>query len=136
MFLSIIVIIIYNKWITKTTQQQLYSDVDLIPKRKVGLVLGASKTNSNGRDNLYFKFRIMAAYQLFKAEKIHYLLLSGDNHIKEYNEPTDMKEALLALDIPDSCIILDYAGFRTLDSVVRCKEVFGEDYNYYITKIS
>lgn len=69
----------------------------------------------------------MAAYQLFKAEKIHYLLLSGDNHIKEYDEPTDMKEALLALDIPDSCIILDYAGFRTLDSVVRCKEVFGED---------
>lgn len=125
--LSIIVIIICNKWITKTTQQQLYSDVDLIPKRKVGLVLGASKTTSNGRDNLYFKFRIMAAYQLFKAEKIHYLLLSGDNHIKEYDEPTDMKEALLALGIPDSCIILDYAGFRTLDSVVRCKEVFGED---------
>jgi SanA protein len=38
-----------------------------------------------------------------------------------------MRDALLALGVPDSCIVLDYAGFRTLDSVVRCEEVFGED---------
>jgi SanA protein len=90
-------------------------------------VLGASQKTVRGTTNLYFSYRIQAAYQLFKAGKVSYLLLSGDNHIKGYDEPSDMRNALLALGVPDSCIVLDYAGFRTLDSVVRCNEVFGED---------
>ncbi len=120
-------IILSNYWIVSSTKSQLYSDVNSIPVRKVGLVLGASKNTSRGTNNLYFTYRILAAYQLFKANKVQYLLLSGDNHIKGYDEPSDMREALIALGVPDSCIILDYAGFRTLDSVVRCNEVFGED---------
>lgn len=116
-----------NHWINASTKSQLYSDVNEIPSRKVGLVLGASKKTVRGTDNLYFTYRILAAYELFKANKVQYLLLSGDNHSKGYDEPSDMREALLALGVPDSCIVLDYAGFRTLDSVVRCNEVFGED---------
>lgn len=76
---------------------------------------------------MYFTFRMQAAYELFITKKVKYLLLSGDNHIKGYDEPSDMREALIKLGVPDSCIVLDYAGFRTLDSVVRCDEVFGED---------
>jgi SanA protein len=116
-----------NSWINTNTKTQLYTNVDKIPFRKVGLVLGASKKTIRGTDNLYFSYRIQAAYELFKAHKVQYLLVSGDNHIKGYDEPSDMREALIALGVPDSCIILDYAGFRTLDSVVRCNEVFGED---------
>lgn len=122
-----VVIVTCNYWIVNSTQSQLYTSTDSIPKRKVGLVLGASQKTVRGTTNLYFLYRIQAAYQLYKAGKINYLLLSGDNHIKGYDEPTDMRNALLALGVPDSCIILDYAGFRTLDSVVRCNEVFGED---------
>lgn len=116
-----------NYWITSSVKSQLYSDVNHVPQRKVGLVLGASKTTSRGTANLYFNYRIQAAYELFKAGKIQYLLLSGDNHVKGYDEPSDMREALMALGVPGSCIVLDYAGFRTLDSVVRANEVFGED---------
>ncbi len=116
-----------NYCIISSTKTQLYTDVIKIPSRKVGLVLGASKQTSRGTSNLYFTYRIQAAYQLFKAHKVQYLLVSGDNHIKGYDEPSDMRDALLALGVPDSCIVLDYAGFRTLDSVVRCEEVFGED---------
>lgn len=123
-FLSIICC---NYWIVNSTKKQLYSDVNLIPSRKVGLVLGASKKTSRGTNNLYFSYRIQAAYELFKSKKVQYLLLSGDNHVKGYDEPSDMREALLALGVPDSSIVLDYAGFRTLDSVVRSSEVFGED---------
>ncbi|MES2567285.1 MAG: ElyC/SanA/YdcF family protein [Bacteroidota bacterium] len=122
-----LVIVVSNYWIVTSTKSQLYSDVVTIPQRKVGLVLGASKKTSRGTENLYFHFRIQAAYELFKAGKVQYLLLSGDNHIKAYDEPNDMREALISLGVPDSCIVLDYAGFRTLDSVVRCYEVFGED---------
>ena len=123
-FLSLI---ISNYWIISSTKNQLYSDINSIPNRKVGLVLGASKKTVRGTNNFYFSYRIQAAYQLFKANKVQYLLVSGDNHIKGYDEPSDMREALIALGVPDSCIVLDYAGFRTLDSVVRCNEVFEED---------
>ena len=116
-----------NYWINSSTKPQLYSDIVQIPSRKIGLVLGTSKNNSRGTSNLYFSYRIQAAFQLYKAHKIQYLLLSGDNHMEGYDEPSDMRDALIALGVPDSCIVLDYAGFRTLDSVVRCAEVFGED---------
>ena len=116
-----------NYWIETSTKTQLYFDINKITARKVGLVLGASKKTNRGNNNLYFTNRIQAAYQLFKAHKVQYLLVSGDNHIKDYDEPSDMREALIALGVPDSCIVLDYAGFRTLDSVERCNEVFGED---------
>ena len=124
---SFALILISNYWITSSTKTQLYSDAEAIPARKVGLVLGASKTTTRGTGNLYFNYRMQAAYDLYKAGKVQFLLLSGDNHVKGYDEPSDMREALIALGVPDSCIVLDYAGFRTLDSVVRCKEVFGED---------
>lgn len=116
-----------NYWIVNSTKKQIYTDINSVPSRKVGLVLGASKKTSRGTNNLYFTYRIQAAFELFKAKKVQYLLLSGDNHVKGYDEPSDMKEALIALGVPDSCIVLDYAGFRTLDSVVRSNEVFGED---------
>jgi SanA protein len=120
-------IVCSDYWITNSIKTQLYHDVTKIPYRKVGLVLGASKKTTRGISNLYFKFRMQAAYQLYSAHKVQYLLVSGDNHIKGYDEPSDMREALILLGVPDSCIVLDYAGFRTLDSVVRCDEVFGED---------
>ncbi|MEW6469600.1 MAG: ElyC/SanA/YdcF family protein [Bacteroidota bacterium] len=115
-----------NWWIISSARGRLFSDADKIPFRPVGLVLGANKT-AGGGINLYFKYRIEAAAALFRAGKIKHIIVSGDNHIREYDEATDMMKALVELGIPDSCITLDYAGFRTLDSVVRCKKVFGQD---------
>lgn len=123
----VMALLLCNSWINRSTRSQLYSDSSAIPARKVGLVLGASKNTVRGTDNMYFTYRMQAAYELYKTGKVHYLLLSGDNHTEGYDEPTDMRDALIRLGVPDSCIVLDYAGFRTLDSVVRCKEVFGED---------
>ena len=68
-----------------------------------------------------------AVAKLYFANKISYIIVSGDNHKHEYNEPEYMRQALVALGIPDSVIYSDYAGFRTFDSMVRCKEVFGQD---------
>lgn len=123
----LILIFVCNYWIVSSTKSQLFTDLDKLPQRKIALVLGASKLSKRGTANMYFTYRILAAYELYKTHNVQYLLLSGDNHIEGYDEPTDMREALIKLGVPDSCIVLDYAGFRTLDSVVRCKEVFGED---------
>ncbi|MBL0328762.1 MAG: YdcF family protein [Bacteroidetes bacterium] len=123
----ILSIILSNYWIIKSTKAQIYSDTSLIPQNDVALLLGASKTLRNGSENLFFKYRIEAAANLYKAGKIKHIIVSGDNSKKEYDEATDMREALVALGVPDSCITQDYAGFRTLDSMVRCLKVFGQN---------
>jgi len=116
-----------NYWIIKSTKSQIYSDTSSIPKNDVALLLGASKTLRNGTENLFFKYRIEAAAELYKSGKIKHIIVSGDNSRKAYDEATDMREALVAKGVPDSCITQDYAGFRTLDSMVRCLKVFGQN---------
>jgi SanA protein len=98
--------------------------VDL-PAVRVGLVLGCSPKMRDGRTNLFFERRISAAAELFRAGRVQYLLLSGDNSRADYDEPSEMRRALVQAGVPAARLVLDYAGFRTLDSVVRAKDVFG-----------
>ena len=115
-----------NKIITNTAKNKLYSDTRSIPFNKVGLLLGTSKF-ANRRDNPFYDNRIKAAADLLKANKIKYLVISGDNSRKEYDEPTAMRADLIKAGIDSTIIYLDYAGFRTFDSVVRLKDIFGQD---------
>lgn len=115
-----------DRWVTGSTRKQLYSDVQHIPHNKVGLLLGTTKFLKGGWINYYYQYRIDAAVALFKAGKIDFILISGDNSTEHYNEPETMQADLIARGIPREKIFLDYAGFRTLDSILRCREVFGE----------
>lgn len=101
---------------------QIYRNIDEIPERSVWLLLGTTPGINNS--NLYFRTRIEGAKELYERWKIRHILVSGDNATESYNEPEMMKAALVKAGIPESVITLDYAGFRTLDSVVRAKEVF------------
>jgi SanA protein len=116
-----------NYIIRNTAKDKLYSDVRSIPYNKVGLLLGTSKRLGSGYQNLYYNYRIEAATRLLKEGKIKYLIISGDNSRKEYSEPEDMRADLMAAGIDSAVIFLDYAGFRTFDSMVRLKEIFGQD---------
>ena len=58
---------------------------------------------------------------------MRYLVVSGDNHVRGYDEPQDMKDSLIGVGVPAERIYCDYAGFRTLDSIVRVREVFGQN---------
>lgn len=127
-FLSIILILfIIDKIISFKSENYIYNQTQNIPYNRVGLLLGTSKKLNNGWNNLYFSYRIQAAKQLYDAGKVHIFVVSGDNSRKEYNEAQDMKDDLIALGIPSDSIYLDFAGFRTLDSVVRMKEIFGQN---------
>ncbi len=116
-----------NAIVIISSKGRTYNDVEKIPYHKVGLVLGTTPKLSNGNANYYYKCRMQATADLYFAGKISYIIASGDNHIKEYNEPECMLNSLVALGVPDSVIFLDYAGFRTFDSMVRAKKVFGQD---------
>ena len=124
--LFVISIYASNQWIIKSTKSQLYSTIFEIPSNDVALLLGTSKILKNGSENLFYKYRIEAVAELYKAGKIKHVIVSGDNSIKEYNETDDMRKSLISLGVPDSCITDDFAGFRTLDSMVRCLKVFGQ----------
>lgn len=104
---------------------RIFRSVDQISQNDVGLVLGTGKTTARGNPNLHFKQRIAAAAALYHSGKVRHLLVSGDNHIASYDEPTDMLNALVAAGVPTNAITCDYAGFRTLDSVVRANTAFG-----------
>jgi SanA protein len=114
-----------NLWIVLRTKDQVFDSALLIPGRRVGLVLGTGRTTAGGWSNPHFVNRVRAAAELYRAGKIERVLVSGDNHVKGYDEPTDMKDALIAAGVPEQAITSDYAGFRTLDSIVRAKKVFG-----------
>lgn len=116
-----------NYWIIYKAKDNVYSKVNELPKNKVGLLLGTSKYRAQGGINLYYAYRIDAAVALFNAGKIDYILVSGDNETEYYDEPTTFKNDLVKRGIPEDRIVLDFAGFRTLDSVLRAKEVFGQE---------
>ena len=117
---------ICNVVMKQQAKGKLYADVSEIPYRKVGLVLGTIPI-VNGYQNRYYNYRIDAAAELYFANKVSYLLLSGDNHVSLYNEPESMRKSLIERGVPDSAIYLDCAGFRTFDSMIRAKKVFAQD---------
>lgn len=115
-----------NLAITNTGNKYCFNSIDSIPHNHCGVVLGTSKYLGNGKRNLYYSNRIKAAVELYNRKKIDYIIVSGDNRNRNYNEPITMYNDLVLAGISGTKIILDYAGFRTLDSVVRSKEVFGQ----------
>jgi SanA protein len=122
-----------NSRVKNVSEHLIFRSVQEMPHSKVGLLLGTSKYNRAGNPNLFFRYRIEAAVELYRSGKIDYVLVSGDNRTLSYNEPRDMRKALMARGVPDSLIILDFAGLRTFDSVLRCRKVFGQ---YSFTIIS
>ncbi|MBM4163321.1 MAG: vancomycin high temperature exclusion protein [Lentisphaerae bacterium] len=124
--LAVVAVIAAGALIRAESHGRTYSDVTRIPHRRVGVLLGCSRRLSNGRTNLFFSYRVAAAATLFQAGKIDFIIVSGDNHVSGYDEPTDMKQALVAAGVPAGRIYCDFAGFRTLDSIARAKAVFGQ----------
>lgn len=114
-------------YVSNSTKKLTYNSVHDIPYKKVGLLLGTSKYQKIKGVNLFYLYRLDAAIKLFRSGKISYILISGDNAIMSYNEPIMMKKDLIKRGIPESKIFLDFAGFRTFDSVIRANKVFQED---------
>jgi SanA protein len=116
-----------DAWVRHSAAGRVYGDVNSVPPKKVALVLGTSRRTREGATNTYFASRMTAATELFKAGKVKHIIASGANPTQWYDEPTEMKKALVAMGVPEEAITLDYAGFRTLDSIVRVNAIFSQD---------
>lgn len=125
-FFMLMGILLANIWIVFSTENKNFYRLQDMPSNDVGLVLGTSKAVHGGKENMFFKYRMEAAARLYKEGKVKFLILSGNHDSVFYNEPNDMKKALMSLGVPENVMTLDFAGFRTYDSIIRCKEVFNQ----------
>lgn len=128
-FIGIVLIVLLcaNERIHNSSSEYISSDINRIPTRKVALLLGTVPKLRDGRRNLYFDYRIGAAAKLYRQGKVRYIIVSGDNSSNDYNEPDVMMAALVEQGVPTNKIIADYAGLRTLDSVLRARDIFGQE---------
>ena len=124
--IATISILAADRAIRNAAKGKLFTETTSIPYNKVGLLLGTGKYLQNGFLNYYYQYRIDAAASLIKSGKIKYIVISGDNSRKDYNEPETMKQDLIQQGVDSNLIYLDYAGFRTFDSIVRLREIFGQ----------
>lgn len=115
-----------HTWVKRSAAGRCHPQAETLPEMPAALVLGCSPAAPGGGVNLFFTARIQAAAALFKSKKVRILIVSGDNGSHHYDEPTAMKAALIAAGVPEDRIYCDYAGFRTLDSVVRASAIFGQ----------
>jgi len=134
LIMALLLMLCTNLWVVFSTEDKVLTDINSLDGHHVALVLGTSSKLRSGAANPFFDNRIKAAAQLYLEGKITHLIVSGDNRTVYYNEPIEMKKALIALGVPDSVITLDYAGLRTLDSIVRSKEIFGQEKITIITQ--
>lgn len=119
--------VVSERIITDAAAGRLYDVTSDVPVRDVAVVLGTSPKVAGGRPNVLYEARMDAAAQLYAAGRVKCLLVSGDNGDRRYNEPTRMRADLIKRGIPAKDVVCDYAGFRTLDSIVRAQKVFGQN---------
>lgn len=114
-----------NRWVINSTDAYVYTDWALLPDNEVGVVLGTSPFIATGKASAEFQGRIAAAAELYRLGKVRHLIVSGANPDSTYNEPRAMRRELLKAGVPEKDITMDFAGFRTFDSIVRAQAVFG-----------
>lgn len=132
--LTALMVVITNIWVIHSTADKVYAGTDSLPTNDVAVILGTSHKLASGKPNPFFEYRIKTAVALYQSGKVKHFIVSGDNRTVYYNEPIEMQKALVRNGVPDSVITLDYAGLRTLDTIVRCKEIFGQDTITIITQ--
>ncbi|HEY0975115.1 MAG TPA: ElyC/SanA/YdcF family protein [Solimonas sp.] len=120
-----VLVLLSNRWVINSTDAYIYRDLALLPANEVGVVLGTSRYLQSGKPSPEFNGRIQAAAELYRAGKLRHLIVSGANPDSTYNEPRAMYRELVKLGVPESAITMDFAGFRTFDSIVRAQAVFG-----------
>jgi SanA protein len=123
--LGIIALIGIDRYIAYSSAPYIYTDLDKVPHKRAALLLGTTKYVAKGRKNYFYLYRIEAAAKLWKAHKVDAIVVSGDNGTRYYDETTAMYRDLIRSGVPKRYITRDYAGFRTLDSVVRAGIDFG-----------
>ena len=127
--MGLVPIVAIDRYVARVGSRYIYTDLHKLPHKRAALLLGTTKYVAKGRKNYFYLYRIRAAVALWKTHKVDAIVVSGDNGTRYYDETTAMYRDLIRAGVPARYITRDYAGFRTLDSVVRAKAIFSlKDY--------
>ncbi|MEL6537476.1 MAG: ElyC/SanA/YdcF family protein [Bacteroidota bacterium] len=111
--------ILANAWVIQSSREQVYHEIEKLPKTDVVLVLGTSKRTVKGGANPFFENRMNAAVDLFEKGKVNRFVVSGHNPSQYYNEPRDMTKVLVDAGVPADAILQDTSGSRTYESILN-----------------
>lgn len=124
-----------NLWVVAGAagRVSVLGEVDDNRTAPVAIVLGAG-VRPDGSPSPWLAYRLDAAAQLYKQGRVDAILVSGDNRVANYDEPTAMRCYLVKVGVPAEAIALDYAGFDTRATCIRAKQVFGVDAALLVTQ--
>jgi len=125
--LLVLTVVYINYHVTHTSRGRLFDKPEDLPYNKMALLLGTSPRLSTGGENPFFTYRVKAAADIFKAGRVEYIIASGNKEDRYYNEPEALRKALVELGVPSERVLLDEKGYRTLDSILRCREIFQQE---------
>jgi len=111
-------------WVEREYREQMHERVPEVPAQPVAMVFGAGYW-PGGRLSDALADRMDTAIELYEAGQVNKLLLTGDNRYADYNEPAAMAAYARERGVPESDLVLDYAGRRTYDSCYRAGAIFG-----------
>ena len=123
-----IVIAVCNILVVNNAKGRTFDNLSDVPTREIGLLLGTSPITLDGAHNYYFDNRMKAAADLYHAGKIRRILVSGGDYTMTEkhgcDEPTAMRDSLVAHNVPDTCIIEHWQGWRTINSIEAVKNLY------------
>ena len=98
------------------TADQIYENVEEVPQKELGLVLGAAAYGNRLSDIL--RDRVDTAIELYEVGKISVVVMSGAP-----NEVEAMKNYAIEHEIPEEAITEDSTGLNTMASVRNIAEL-------------
>lgn len=122
----LLIILVCNILVECNANGRTFTQVDDLPARHYGVLLGTTPMSRYGCTNEFFTHRINATVELFNAGKINMLIISGDScSLDGCNESLVMRDSLVLRGIPSSAILLDGTGFSTVNSAFNVARDYG-----------
>ena len=120
-----IIVALCNIGVDRNAEGRTFSNINDVPTMQTALLLGTNpKTRDGKRPSSFYLARINATAELYKHGKFRQLIISGDRR-EGYDEPQTMRHDLIERGVPDSIIMMDGQGYRTLLSLRNSKQYFG-----------
>ncbi|MFY0664626.1 MAG: YdcF family protein [Natronospirillum sp.] len=123
-----------DQWFGWQAKGQVYTDKNHLSPSRFGLLLGTAKYHPSGTLNPFYRARIAAAAELYHDGLLEVILASGNHNPPFYSEPRMMQEDLMQLGVPETAILQDGGGTRTLNSVIRLKTEYQQDHVIIISQ--
>lgn len=121
----VIIVALCNISVDRNAEGRTFSNINDVPTMQTALLLGTNpKTRDGKRPSSFYLARINATAELYKHGKFRQLIISGDKR-EGYDEPQTMRHDLIERGVPDSIIMMDGQGYRTLLSLKNSKQYFG-----------